>query len=120
MLIPTGLLPNRPLSTRRIRGVTPHRIGTRPVPRMTERSHRSLPAPFPFARMCCPDACCVPDVVGAAVFVGTTRQILGLSGLRKVAPFVVSVDPPSLVLSNCGSDPAVTAAADRVNPSTAD
>ena len=60
------------------------------------------------------------DEVEAAVFAGTTRQILGLSGLRKVAPFVVSVDPPSLVLSNCGSDPAVTASADRMNSSTTD
>jgi predicted aspartyl protease len=63
---------------------------------------------------------CVLDEVEAAVFAGTTRQILGLSGLRKVAPFAISVDPPSLVLSNCGSDPAVTASADRVNSSTAD
>ena len=63
---------------------------------------------------------CVLDEVEAAVLAGTTRQILGLSGLRKVAPFVVSVDPPSLVLSNCGSDPAVTASADRMNSSTTD
>ena len=61
---------------------------------------------------------CALGEVEAAVFAGTTRQILGLSGLRKVAPFVVSVDPPSLLLSNCGSDPAVTASADRANLNT--
>jgi predicted aspartyl protease len=39
--------------------------------------------------------------VEVAVFPGDTRQILGLSALRKAAPFVFSVDPPSLVLSHC-------------------
>ncbi len=40
--------------------------------------------------------------VEAAVFPGTARQILGLSALRKVAPFVFSIDPPGLMLSRCG------------------
>jgi hypothetical protein len=35
------------------------------------------------------------------VFPARTRQILGLSALNKAAPFTFSVDPPSLVLSNC-------------------
>lgn len=36
-----------------------------------------------------------------AVFPGRTRQILGLSTLRKASPFLFSVDPPQLRLSNC-------------------
>jgi hypothetical protein len=63
---------------------------------------------------------CTLGEVEVAVFAGTTRQILGLSGLRKVAPFVVSMDPPSLVLSHCGSDSAVAATAARVNLSIVD
>jgi predicted aspartyl protease len=43
--------------------------------------------------------------VEAAVFPGKSRQILGLSALRKAAPFIFSVDPPALVLSSCGSVP---------------
>lgn len=45
--------------------------------------------------------CCVVRDVEAAVFPGTKRQILGLSALKKVAPFAVSMQPPSLLLSNC-------------------
>ncbi len=41
--------------------------------------------------------------VEAAVFPGKTRQILGLSALKKAAPFIFSFDPPNLVLSNCPS-----------------
>ena len=39
--------------------------------------------------------------VEAVVFPGNTRQILGLSVLRKAAPFMFSVNPPELQLSNC-------------------
>lgn len=39
--------------------------------------------------------------VEAAVFPGKTRSILGLSALGKAAPFIFSMDPPELVLSNC-------------------
>lgn len=39
--------------------------------------------------------------VEAAVFPGKTRFILGLSALTKAAPFIFSIDPPKLVLSNC-------------------
>ncbi|WP_078120485.1 aspartyl protease family protein [Thiosocius teredinicola] len=45
---------------------------------------------------------CWLDNVEAAVFPGTGRQILGLSALRKASPFVFSVDPPKLMLSQCG------------------
>lgn len=44
--------------------------------------------------------CSLRDVE-AAVFPGTTRQILGLSALKKASPFIFSVDPPNLVLSHC-------------------
>jgi len=46
------------------------------------------------------DSCELLDVE-AVVFPGKTRQILGLSVLRKAAPFMFSVDPPELQLSNC-------------------
>jgi predicted aspartyl protease len=48
--------------------------------------------------------------VEAAVFPGKSRQILGLSALRKAAPFIFSVDPPSLALSHCGVPPVATPA----------
>jgi predicted aspartyl protease len=39
--------------------------------------------------------------VEVAVLPGESRCILGLNTLTKVAPFLVSVDPPSLSLSHC-------------------
>ncbi|WP_150050429.1 MULTISPECIES: retroviral-like aspartic protease family protein [Methylomonas] len=45
--------------------------------------------------------CCIVRDVEAAVFKGTERQILGLSALKKVAPFALSVDPDHLILSDC-------------------
>lgn len=41
--------------------------------------------------------------VEVAVFPGDTRCILGLSALRRTAPFTFSTEPPSLSLSNCGT-----------------
>ncbi|MFO1351863.1 MAG: retropepsin-like aspartic protease [Gammaproteobacteria bacterium] len=50
--------------------------------------------------------CYVSDVE-VAIFPKKTRLILGLSALRKVSPFIFSMDdPPSLKLSNCGSPAA--------------
>lgn len=46
------------------------------------------------------DRCELFDIE-TVVFPGETRQILGLSALRKTAPFSFSVDPPQLQLSNC-------------------
>jgi predicted aspartyl protease len=43
--------------------------------------------------------------VEAAVFPGRTRMILGLSALTKAAPFIFSVNPPQLKLSNCSAMP---------------
>ena len=48
---------------------------------------------------------CVIEDVEVAVFRGNSRQILGLSALRKVAPFGVSLEPASLTLSNCQDTP---------------
>jgi predicted aspartyl protease len=45
---------------------------------------------------------CWLDDVEAAVLPGESRQILGLSALRKAAPFIFSIDPPALSLSRCG------------------
>ncbi len=44
---------------------------------------------------------CRIDNVEAAVLPGNTRFILGLSALNRVSPFIFSVEPPRLVLSNC-------------------
>lgn len=41
--------------------------------------------------------------VEAAVFPGTTRQILGLSTLRRTGSFTFSFEPASLLLSRCDS-----------------
>jgi predicted aspartyl protease len=46
---------------------------------------------------------CVLDDIEAAVFPAKTRMLLGLSALKKAAPFTFSTDPPSLGLSNCGT-----------------
>lgn len=58
--------------------------------------------------------CCPVEDVKVAVFKGNTRQILGLSALRKVAPFSISVDPATLTLSNCALNPAEILS--RTNP----
>lgn len=55
---------------------------------------------YRIAQMRIGDACVLRDVE-AAVFPGKTRQILGLSALRQAAPFIFSMNPPKLVLSNC-------------------
>lgn len=52
---------------------------------------------------------CALTNVKAAVFPGKTRNILGLSALRAAAPFVFSVEPPTLELSNCAGDATLVA-----------
>lgn len=44
---------------------------------------------------------CVLKNVEAAVFPGSTRHILGLSGLKKTGSFTFSFNPPQLILSAC-------------------
>jgi len=51
------------------------------------------------------DACVIKNVE-AAVFPDTSRQILGLTALKKAAPFMVSFNPPKLSLSACYKLPA--------------
>lgn len=46
------------------------------------------------------NACLIRDVE-VAVFPGTSRGLLGLSALRRTAPFLFSLEPPVLQLSNC-------------------
>lgn len=55
---------------------------------------------------------CVLTDVKAAVFTGTERHILGLSALRRAAPFSFSLKPPVLALSGCDSGGTKTASAD--------
>lgn len=54
--------------------------------------------------------CSIHDVE-AAVFPGKTRYILGLSALQKTSPFIFSMNPPQLTLSNCAK-PIVAAEAE--------
>lgn len=56
------------------------------------------------------DNCTIHDVE-AAVFPGSARSLLGLSALRKAAPFMFSTEPPELQMSNC-LDPALREARD--------
>ncbi len=49
------------------------------------------------------DGQCALENIEVAVFPGKTRQLLGLSALRQASPFIFSVNPPQLVLSNCAS-----------------
>lgn len=44
---------------------------------------------------------CTLRDVEVAVLSGAPRGLFGLSALRQAAPFEVSLDPPSLMLSNC-------------------
>lgn len=47
-------------------------------------------------------SCALRDVE-VAVVPGSTRDILGLSALRKAEPFALQLEPPQLLLSNCGA-----------------
>ncbi len=53
---------------------------------------------------------CWLNDVEVAVFPGKTRPILGLNALQRTAPFIFSVEPPRLQLSNCGQAAPVTEA----------
>ena len=57
---------------------------------------------------------CPLENIEVAVFPGNTRQILGLSTLRQASPFIFSMDPPQLVLSNCIG--GLDGPADRILP----
>jgi len=51
---------------------------------------------------------CLLHNVEAAVFPGHTRNILGLSALKLAAPFAFSLEPPTLMLSNCADSSALS------------
>jgi hypothetical protein len=44
---------------------------------------------------------CFIHEIEVAIFSAKIRPVLGLSALRKVAPFVFSLNPPNLALSHC-------------------
>jgi predicted aspartyl protease len=46
------------------------------------------------------ESCRIRDIE-AAVLPGSSRGLFGLSALRRLSPFELSTDPPSLRLSNC-------------------
>ena len=46
---------------------------------------------------------CKIENVEAAVLPGNTRSLLGLNALNKTGPIMFSMDPPHLMLSNCGN-----------------
>ena len=63
---------------------------------------------------------CVIRDVEVAVFPKAGRNILGLSALKKVAPISISVEPPSIKLSNCQSAESAVVAEVPPVPGTAD
>ena len=61
---------------------------------------RKLVPIYRLSSMSIGEACQLHNVE-AAVFPGDTRYILGLSALKLAAPFAISLEPPTLMLSNC-------------------
>ncbi len=70
---------------------------------LADGSELTVPV-YAISAMAIGKTCWLHDVE-AAVFPGKSRQILGLSALRKTAPFVFSVEPPELLLSRCTAPP---------------
>lgn len=70
---------------------------------MADGSQRRLPV-YRVKRLVLGGDCALHDIE-VAVFPSDTRMLLGLSALRKASPFVFSIDPPRLSLSNCQSVP---------------
>ena len=58
---------------------------------------------YSIKRMSIGSRCDLKDIE-VAVLPGKTRQILGLSALRQASPFIFSIDPPELILSNCSTE----------------
>ena len=67
---------------------------------MADGRRRQVPV-YRLAQIHIGDSCVFRDVE-AAIFQGAPRNILGLNILKKAAPFTLSMEPPSLMLSNCG------------------
>lgn len=66
---------------------------------MADGSTQTVPV-YELASVRIGDDCVIPKVE-AAVFPGATRPILGLSALKRVAPFQFSVGPARLTLKGC-------------------
>ncbi len=67
---------------------------------MADGSKKIVPV-YRIAEMSIGNGCTFKDIE-AAVFAGSTRYILGISTLKKATPFTFSLEPPTLLLSNCG------------------
>ncbi len=80
---------------------------------MADGSRRTVPI-YRLDGMRIGEGCFLPDIE-VAIFPGATRNILGISALRLAAPFIFSVDPPSLALSNCGTIPLRETDTENVN-----
>lgn len=68
---------------------------------MADGSQRRVPL-YRIKRLVIGGSCVVTDVK-AAVLPGADRNILGLSVLRRLAPFSMTTSPPTLRVSGCGS-----------------
>ena len=67
--------------------------------RMADGTRKQVPI-YRIAHISLGGRCDLRDVE-AAVMPGQTRKLLGLSALRKAGPFIFSMDPPEIVLSDC-------------------
>lgn len=76
---------------------------------LADGSERTVPL-YRVKRLVIGEGCLVTDVK-AAVLPGADRNILGLSVLRRLAPFSMSTNPPTLRVSRCAE---LTAAAEDV------
>jgi len=74
---------------------------------MADGSKRRVPL-YEIDRLVIGDRCVVRDV-RAAVIPGADRNILGLSVLRRLAPFSMDTEPPTLRFSRCRDPVAATA-----------
>lgn len=66
---------------------------------MADGSSRVIPV-YRLAGIKLGDSCWIPDV-DAAVFPQSSRPILGMNVLARLAPFTFSADPPALQLHQC-------------------
>ena len=57
---------------------------------------------------------CTLDNIEVAVFPNGAKEILGLNALKKLSPFIFSMDPPSLTLSNCSLESTANAQTDTI------
>ena len=67
--------------------------------RMADGTRKVVPI-YRIARVSLDGRCDLLDVE-VAVFPKRTRKLLGLSALQKAGPFIFSMDPPEIVLSDC-------------------